>query len=452
MSLVTTMLSCISGPNNVTGPATTTLNAIARFGNTAGDLLENSGVLIDNSNNISGASSLTLGTPLALASGGTNAALTASTGGIVYSTGAALAILSGVAANNRIVISKNNAAPEWSSFSLTLGGNFSTDAGVSINDDFATIGSVLILGSVDLQDDLSTDGIVDFVGAFAFIANITAATNITFPIAGTLANVPPAPTIQKFTGGSGTYNKNYSFLISSGSATVGATYTNNGITYTAYETVASSTLVVMRGSGPPSTTGTLTKASGTGDATLTFTYVWAPRYLKVQVVGGGGGGGGSGTSSGTPTGGGTGGDSTFGSTLFIGNGGLGGGVGAIGAPSAGGTAGTASLTGSRGFAIPGSGGACGTNTIIDYSSGTRGFGGNGGASFFGGAGKGGATFAAGTAGAANSGGGGGGGGCSTGTTFGGGGGGGGSGGYTEGIVASPSNTYAYAVGAGGCRG
>jgi hypothetical protein len=103
-------------------------------------------------------------------------------------------------------------------------------------------------------------------------------------------------TIRRLTSGT-TYNKNYSFVITSGSATVGATYTNNAVTFTVYATVASATLVVMSGSGPPASSGTLTKSAGTGDATLTFTQVLAPIYLIVELVGGGGGGGGAATAS-----------------------------------------------------------------------------------------------------------------------------------------------------------
>ncbi len=62
----------------------------------------------------------------------------------------------------------------------------------------------------------------------------------------------------------------YTFTISSGSATIAATYTNNGITYTVNKTVASGVTVIMQGSGNPQASGTLTKSGGTGDATLTF--------------------------------------------------------------------------------------------------------------------------------------------------------------------------------------
>jgi hypothetical protein len=51
---------------------------------------------------------------LSLAHGGTNANLTASNGGVVYSTATALAILSGTATANQVLLSGATAAPTWS--------------------------------------------------------------------------------------------------------------------------------------------------------------------------------------------------------------------------------------------------------------------------------------------------------------------------------------------------
>ena len=55
------------------GPATSTDNAIARFNGTGGSQVQNSAVIIDDSNNITGVASLTLTTDLAIAHGGTGA-------------------------------------------------------------------------------------------------------------------------------------------------------------------------------------------------------------------------------------------------------------------------------------------------------------------------------------------------------------------------------------------
>lgn len=62
----------------------------------------------------------------------------------------------------------------------------------------------------------------------------------------------------------------YTFTVTSANATVGATFTNNGQTFTVINTIAAGTTLVCNGTGAPTASGTLTKASGTGDATITF--------------------------------------------------------------------------------------------------------------------------------------------------------------------------------------
>ena len=73
------------------------------------------------------------------------------------------------------------------------------------------------------------------------------------------------------TGGS-TWNWDgtYGFTVTSANATAGATYTNNGQTFTVVATIAASTSLSTTGTGSPAASGTLTKATGTGDATITF--------------------------------------------------------------------------------------------------------------------------------------------------------------------------------------
>jgi hypothetical protein len=58
---------------------------------------------------------LTDNADVTLLQGGTGATLTASNGGIVYSTASALGILAGVASNGKLLMSQNGAAPIWSS-------------------------------------------------------------------------------------------------------------------------------------------------------------------------------------------------------------------------------------------------------------------------------------------------------------------------------------------------
>jgi hypothetical protein len=62
----------------------------------------------------------------------------------------------------------------------------------------------------------------------------------------------------------------YTFTVTSANATVGATYTNNGITFTVSATIAAQTTLVTTATGAPTASGVLTKATGTGDATITY--------------------------------------------------------------------------------------------------------------------------------------------------------------------------------------
>jgi len=257
-----------------------------------------------------------------------------------------------------------------------------------------------------------------------------------------------APTLQKFLS-TGTPT-GYFFTVNSANATVGATYTNNGNTFTVLSTIAAATQLFTSGASAPTSTGTLTKSGGTGDATITFTVEQplatyttptspAPLYIEIETVGGGAGGSGSNGGSATA---GNGQASVFGTALLIANGGL-----ASTSGYQGGVGGTASIaSGPIGLALTGGGGQSATEG--DTQSG----GGTGGSSALGGAGSGGSQGSGGTgiAGAANTGGGGGGG---SGATLDSSGPGGGSGGYVRAMITSSvAPTYFYSVGLGGTAG
>lgn len=257
-----------------------------------------------------------------------------------------------------------------------------------------------------------------------------------------------APKITTYTSSSGSHNLCYVFFIATGNATIGATYTNNAVTYTVVETVASGKRLRATGNGAPLVAGTLTKASGSGDSTITFYAVRAPLWLRAKMVGGGGGGSGSGSAS--QTSGGTGGNSTFGTTLLVANGGVGGDA----SSGNGGTGGSASLgTGPVGIALSGGSGEGGS--LVSGTGGSASnldAGGSGASSPFGGCGGGGGyNVAAGRAAIANSGsGGGGGGGNNAASVLAGP--GGAAGGYVDAIITTVLSTYAYAIGAAGAAG
>lgn len=253
------------------------------------------------------------------------------------------------------------------------------------------------------------------------------------------ANQFLASNIQSLLSGSGTYGVSYWFSVTSANATAGATYTNNSNTFTVVNTISAGTLLLCTSNGASTSSGTLTKASGTGDSTITFSAFRAPIEIEVEMVGGGGGGGASGTASATSAANGT------ASTFFNASAG-GGGKGAY--QGGGGGGGTSSVgAGATGTALTGGSGGgyqlAGTLPTV-YPAG-----GMGGSSAFSGAGANGASGGAGAAAATNTGGGGGGAPAPVSSNAASGSGGGG-GGYVYMLINTAlAATYSYAVGSGG---
>jgi hypothetical protein len=68
----------------------------------------------------------------------------------------------------------------------------------------------------------------------------------------------------------------YRFTVTAANATAGATYTNNGQTFTVTDTITAGTILYCFGTGAPTANGTLTFATGIGDATITFSANTAP--------------------------------------------------------------------------------------------------------------------------------------------------------------------------------
>lgn len=100
-----------------------------------------------------------------LANGGTSANLTASNGGIFYSTASAGAILAGNATANLPLLSGSSSAPVWGGFALNLGGA------------------------------LNSAGALTLSGAFGATFIFTNTTSVTFPTSGTLATTSQIPSV-----------------------------------------------------------------------------------------------------------------------------------------------------------------------------------------------------------------------------------------------------------------
>lgn len=260
-----------------------------------------------------------------------------------------------------------------------------------------------------------------------------------------------APTVQKFLSTGSTTG--YLFTVTSANATAGATYTNNGNTYTVLKTITGETRLFTSQASAPQSSGTLTKSGGTGDTTITFSSALAtgtyttptspsPLYISIRAVGGGGGSSGSGTAGAGD--GGDGGDTVFGPVT------AGGGKKGQWTTSPGGAGGSASLgAGPIGIALTGGSGS-GGGTVS--SSGILMIGAAGGNSALGGGGGGGGfSTLTGMAGSTNTGGGGGAAATSAANSIAGSSGGGG--GFIDALILSPlDSTYSYAVGAAGSAG
>lgn len=289
-------------------------------------------------------------------------------------------------------------------------------------------------------------------GLFGPSSGSNAAPTFRAMVAADIAPALTVPTLTKLIATGSTAG--YLFTCSSANATVGATYTNNSITFTVLATIASGTQLFCSSSGAPTASGTLTKASGTGDATITFSAnqplaTFSPAagalYLKLRMIGpGGGGGGGNNGGVGSP-----GKISAFGANLIICNGGSGGGLNS--GSAAGGPGGTATVASTSGLTCQSWTGGQG-QSINAPISGVDLPGCMGAASPFAGGGMGGVYGnGAGQIGPTNSGAGGGGGGAGSGVTNSG---GGGAGAYAEALISGAAlvATFYYAVGTGGAGG
>lgn len=100
-----------SSASKTTGPNSSTDNAVARFDGTSGTILKNSGVLIDDSDNVTGVESLALNQPLTVPNGGIGAnSLTANQ--LLIGKGMAGIEPVGAMSDGQIVIGADGGAPQ----------------------------------------------------------------------------------------------------------------------------------------------------------------------------------------------------------------------------------------------------------------------------------------------------------------------------------------------------
>lgn len=388
-------------------------------------------------------------TILPVANGGTNSNAVLNNNRLIVSVSGAM-VEAGAITAARALISDANGIPTQSAVTSTeLGYSSGVTSAIQtqLNGKQATGSYITALtgpitatgpGSVatSVSNNSLTNTMLAQMPAYTVKGNNTGAaanaSDLTLTQARALFNFAPHST--RITSGSGTYSVPYYFLITSGSATLGATYTNNSQTFTVVNTVSSATILFCTSTGAPAASGTLTKASGTGDATITFSLAIPPLWLLVEMVGSGAGGAGNGSGA---TSGGAGASTTFGSSLLTCTGGL------QNVSGAGGLGGTPTINAPAFPVVASVGGPGGFATAAVNETG-----GSGGVIFYGGNGQSGIGVTPTTA-VANSGAGGAGG-ASTGVAAGPG--GGAAGGLRAMIPITSTFTFAYGVGAGQAGG
>lgn len=474
-----------SSVGDVTGPGSSTDNAITRFDSTTGKLLQNSVVTVSDTGTIAGVESITVGTTTVATNDKVLLNDTSASDVTKTATAQAIANLAKASSttdnavarydgttgdfqNSGVIIDDSNnitgVVAATATGHVTVGGNATAAGYIELLED-SDNGSNKI--TITAPSSIATDKTATFPdasGTFTLLGNtatgsgdVVLATSPSLitpalgtPSSGALSSCTAYPQ-SALTGLGANVSTALGSALNGSGAVVGTTSAT--LVTPALGTVASGNISACTSSGQVLTapvlgtpaSGTLTNCTGlpvVGIATWvaptiqrfttgggTYTTPANVKWIHVKLIGGGGGGTGSGT---TPGAGGTGGSTSF-STLT----GVGGGA-ATGA-SAGGTASGGNLINMTGN--------------VGESNGTLGtghYGGVGGAGPWGGCGVAGNNGpGAGAAAVANSGAGGGGAGSGgTGPA----GTGGGAGGYVETIITSPSATYSYSVGAGGTGG
>lgn len=212
---------------------------------------------------VSAAGVVSITSPLPLTNGGTAASLTASNGGIVYSTGSALAILSGTATANRHLASGASGAPSWTTatFPATAAAGTMLAAGTS--------NVISATATPTLGANGGTGGQITFNGSTsgsAVLRVAAAAGTATFQLPTT--NGASGDVLS--TNGSGVT----SWIASSGTGTVTSVTAGAGLTAT---------------SNPITTTGTLSSYFDPGSITnciLTVSYPGNALTLELKTQSG----------------------------------------------------------------------------------------------------------------------------------------------------------------------
>lgn len=297
------------------------------------------------------AASLTMGWTgqLGLTRGGTAASLTASNGGIVYSTASAMAVLAGTATANQLLLSGSSTTPSWSTTTYP-----STNA----------INTIMYASSANVL------GVITPVNSAVLISSAGGVPSMSTTLPNINIGTPTAGVLTNTTGGGGLRSFQ---IFTSGSA---ATYTKPAnITSILIEVIGGG----GGGGGSLGGASQIAAAGGGGSGGYARLYVASASATYTYTVGGGGAGGTAGNNTGS-----AGGTTTFSASSLQATGGSGG-NGSAGAIS---TVALISPGGAAGIGSNGNfnaGGAPGNFGVVALTANCSG---NGGSSLYGGGGVG----------------------------------------------------------------
>lgn len=218
---------------------------------------------------------------LSLTRGGTNASLTASNGGIIYSTATAFAVLSGTATANQVLLSGSSAAPAWSTATYpattTINQILYSSAANVIGEITAVNSGVLVSSSAGVPSFSSTmtDGqlIIGSTGATPTAATLTQGSGITItngPGTITIATSASGFTWNDVSGTTQAAAVNNGYIISNASQTnvtlpataaVGSVISIAGKGAAGWIMTANTGQVIHIGNQATSTAGTLTSTN-----------------------------------------------------------------------------------------------------------------------------------------------------------------------------------------------
>jgi cytoskeletal protein CcmA (bactofilin family) len=164
-----------AGDGDVSGPGTATDNAVARFNGTGGSNLNNSGVIIDDSNNVTGVNALTVTTNIT-ASNITIVGSASTIGSVAFTSTSATVTgnltVSGSITASSLTVNGNISASSLSVSNVTVVGSASTIGAVAFTSTAATVtGNLTVTGSVTASS-LTVNGNIS--ASTITVANITA--------------------------------------------------------------------------------------------------------------------------------------------------------------------------------------------------------------------------------------------------------------------------------------